>query len=350
MYMTDGQVKYQLFDDWVFPEDTLESYADIVAYSKQFNGTMPGPSTSYFVNAYRRFKTEDPPEGIGTINIAPIRDGQLLGWGHLSWSGTENAWTSGELFVYLRPEFRRRGIGTQMCRTLLNQVSLDSFSNCYLEIPAFKQGGKEFVDHVLQAKLAKAQDRKMIEIRKIPAEEIERRLAKYAAKAAQQGIDIRFCRGKDLSNAVDLNQLIALTVSSSDSQVDLSAKTEQYLSEMKRWQNGGAQYWFYLAFDQAADKLVGFTRSGIKFEGSEGLAYDHHTKLAPGLQDSSLAQTLKVFMLNRLLNETQVTHWLNSAPSEAGFLVAADQALGFEYFTTHYTYHLSKSQAAVFLK
>lgn len=348
--MDAHKVDYQIFHNWIIPAKYLDDYAGIIAYSKQYNATIPGPTKDYFIRRLGQFHHEEPTAGFCTINIAPIHDGKLLGWGHLSWSGSEQAWTWGELFVYLRPEFRRRGVGSKMCRTLLGKVSLDALSDCELEIPAFKQGGKEFVDHILQANLVNSQDRKICQIRQFSLSQVERNLAQLSGKAIEQGIEIRFAAGENLDEAVDLTELVALSHSDSGSLDDLSASTEQYLAGMERWQSHGAHYWFYLAFENRTGKLIGFTRSGIKLEGAEGLAHDDQTVLSPGFQDAPLAQTLKLLMLRGLLSETAVTHWINSAPSEAEYLVEVDDTLGFEYFTTHYTYQLNKPRAAMFLQ
>jgi hypothetical protein len=350
--MEKTQVNYAICEDWRIPSEHLEGYAANIAFSKGYGGEIPAPPKKYFVERLTGLHEQPRPAQTTAYNIMPFVDEMMVGWGHLSWSGEKKDKDAicGEIYLYLIPKCRRQGLGKEMCHLLLERLPSHIGT---LEIPAPEQAGAAFALEYLGAEIARQEERTLALLSRHNLENIRQQGNQFTNLAKESGFEVLFITDQTLEEKLGLPDFVRLVEETKDqplSEDDLSAKIEAFQAVQQRDTSRGAQYWIYVLKDQDSGALVGYTHTILTAEGNQGTALDLESGLLPAYRSADLSLALKYPLLQRLLEETPATHWLALSSAATPYTRQADIQLGFQHFTTHTTFHLTKSERERFLQ
>ncbi|MFX0096016.1 MAG: GNAT family N-acetyltransferase [Candidatus Hodarchaeota archaeon] len=354
--MTTNKVNLIISQNWIIPEKLLEEYASIMALSKN-EGELTKRTKEYLIQRLKRLHNIPVPDNARAFNIIPIINDKIVGWGHLSWStkGKEKEWNEGELYVYVIPGERQKGLGTRMCRKLLEKIP--SYAGTLMVQAPKEEFGSLFAQKKLGATLVKEEERLVSKIRQFSREDIYQKAEQHRQMAEEQGLKLHFVTGETLEQDIDFQAFVQLTEQTMDDNPDdewteeeMSKKAEQYRQMLKNGHERGIQYWNYLAIEKTTGKLVGYTQTILNFEGDLISAIDNKTGVLNEYSETGLALSLKYQVLERLLRETKVIYWINYHPQSNEYLVKIASELGFEYFNSHCTYDLTRENWEKFLK
>ncbi|MFX1253297.1 MAG: GNAT family N-acetyltransferase [Promethearchaeota archaeon] len=348
-----NNVELRISKDWIIPEELIEQYASMIVCAKNELGLI-GVSKSFFINRLKRFHNEPVPDDSGAFNIMPLIDGKMIGWGHLSWTTKGDKWVGGELFVYVIPEERRKGLGTRMCRELLQKIP--SYAEVLTVWAPKEEPGSSFVEERLGLTLEKEQIQLLSKIRQFKSDQIRQKAEKHRQIAEKNDYELRFVSGEDIEQDIDFPAFIKLIDQIENKKLEwteeeISKKVEQYRQMLKRHHAHNTQVWNYLAIEKKTGNLVGYTQSLLNVEDSLLLAIDNKTGVLDEFSEAELALSLKYQVLERLLRDTKVTHWKNfgQAPNTTDSMMKVDSELGFEYSGTDYEYNLTRERWERFL-
>ncbi|MFX0093928.1 MAG: GNAT family N-acetyltransferase [Candidatus Hodarchaeota archaeon] len=346
--MPKENVELKICKDWIIPEELIDHHASMQAQSKNELG-LTGVPKEFFIRRLKHLHNIPVPDNTGAFNIMPFIDGKIVGWGHLSWSSNGKDWGGGELFVYVVPEERGKGLGTRMCRELLQKIPQHAD---VLTVRAPKEGpGSSFAQEKLGATLVKEERKLLSKIQQFNLEEIRQKAERYRQIAEERGFEIKFVSGKTLEQDIDFQAFVKLVeqiesknLNKKWTKEEIARKMEEYKKILDRIHEREAQFWNYLVIEKKTGKLVGYTQSLLNFENSSLLAIDNKTGVLDGYNKSELALSLKYQVLERLLRNTKVTHWTSFAQDQnkEDYMIKIDTKLGFEYDGTQHEYDLTK--------
>ncbi|NPD89655.1 MAG: hypothetical protein HGN29_13145 [Asgard group archaeon] len=323
------------------PNKVRPELAKFMAYSK----LEPGLSPEFFFEWLNKPITKDWNEKYG-INVSfAIKENIVVAWGHFSWS--KKSEFTPELYVKVHHDEMRKGLGSQLIKELLERIP-DYVQE--LTIPAMKEDfGSKFVQSKLNGKVIEEDRRGLLKVREVNHEDISQEMRKLSESLNKQRIRIQFSSAENLIKDGKLPSLVKLIeqVEKGFSSIKWTKERElEKVLEYKKMLNASKRnetiHEYFLAFEEDSEEIIAYTHTARNFERNKLLAWHEKTIIKPEQKDEIIVSALLHHMLNYLISQTEVTHWINQSMYNDEFLLKVFKKAGFKYFVTNLIHKVTR--------
>lgn len=347
--MNDDNVSIITTQKGDIPEELLPKVAEFMAYSR----IEPGLSAEYFLDSLKRPITPEWNEKYGVYISLAVKDEEVIGWGHFSFSKIDQF--TPELYIKVHHSERRKGIGSQMMRELLERIphQIQEFMT-----PAMKEDfGSKFVQLKLGGQVIEEDVRGLLKLKGLDYEKISRELLPHEMFLENEGIMLEFLDSREI---IERNLILAIVKLQEESKVDSKSfawtsemekeKIEEYLRMLNNSKRTEQIHDYVLVSLIKTGDLIGVTHTARNFERNKLIAWHECTLVNPEFKHASILHSLIGRMLEHLRKNTEVTHWIVQNYNKDKLLQRTMENLGFEYFVTNLKHKVSRQDWECFLK
>lgn len=307
----------------------------------------------------------DPPEPLtDTINSFRHRPAMIDAQRWFIWQGTSPIATANasvmqvesnqhilEFDLYVRPEWRRHGLATEMLKGIVDQAHTKARTTLLTNSTSTVPDGEAFLTHIgAQVGLALQENQLLLAT-------VDRALvANWIAKAQERAGDLEL---SCWMGALPTSELEALTVMmgamNNAPRDDLAFEDFAYTPEILRQDDEslvarGIERWFMVVRDPATGAYAGFTELFWRASDPETMRQGD-TGVMPAYRNRGLGRWLKAAMLQKVLTERPQVKTIRTgnAASNAAML-KINHELGFTLHKTFKVWQVERSAVEAYLQ
>jgi GNAT superfamily N-acetyltransferase len=297
-------------NDWRLSGKFLTDYAHMMSFSKKDVSKTYSPPEEFFLRRLNQIK--DLPVSSSAINILVLESETPIAWGHLSYTDSKS-YLDSEIYVYVKPLYRNKGIGGRMFHYLLEKLpqGIDEIS-----VPAIDEGSAYIVEKLFGTLMSK-------EIRGI----VNISNVNNVNKSEYIILDSH----QLLENQIIFKELLLI-----------GNKNEKYYDDCIRQEETLGSKHLY-AFKTNNDKIIAYIHIMYNFEDNKYLAFLENTYINGN--DDLIEYDIKIAIINFLKDNTEVTILMSF--NEMDNII--NRKIGFKYLNTNYIHRIDRKGITKFL-